>query len=835
MSKLFLVAVLITVLSISVTSATKTEKIDSLENVLNKHTANDTVKATLLNKIASQIYKTDEEKARNYLKQAHILSDSLNFLKGKANSFYVEGSINTRYSDTLALECFLKALKIVQEANLKPQTIACLIAAGIKYANTGHVLKAIECYDKAQLIAEELDNKENIATCLLNRSVIYTGLGNYEKAIEDYQKALTITEETDTPKKRCTIYLNMGCIQQYQGNHAKALDYFYKSLELSEEVNYEVGILNAFLNIGAIHLSQAEYEKALELHKKALEIAEKLNNKRKVSLCYQAIGETYMATGDPKALEYLLKALEIAEGLYYITAMLDSSKTIGEFYRTAANYEKALEYYGKALVLAEELHRQRVICEIWYKTGSIHLIRKEYAKALNITLESLKIAQEINLLTSQRDNHNQLSDIYAATNNFEKAYINHKRYKELSDSVSKEENVKKIIELEYTYKFDKEKHAIELEQQKKDVINLAERKQQRVAIFSLLVVLILISIFAAYIFRSNRSKQRTNAILTKQKAEIEELNEEYLALNEEITQSNEQLYHANEIIEERENLLTQITDNVPVFISLVNNNLEYEFANNGYARIFNYEKQDVLGKKVNQVLDKNTYETAFPNLIKSMEGEAMSFENVLEFKDGQQRFIHTNYKPYEFHNGIQGVLVCSFDITERKKTEQKIREIEEEKKRLLALEMERINQELESNQKSMTAATLKLIQNAERDSQTIEQLMDIKKNTNADGKQSINTLISDYKRTSYNSNWDEFEILFEKTHSSFYEKLIELYPDLTTNERKICAFLKLNMSNKDISQITFQSDDALKKARMRLRQKLDIDRETNLGAFIQGI
>jgi hypothetical protein len=43
------------------------------------------------------------------------------------------------------------------------------------------------------------------------------------------------------------------------------------------------------------------------------------------------------------------------------------------------------------------------------------------------------------------------------------------------------------------------------------------------------------------------------------------------------------------------------------------------------------------------------------------------------------------------------------------------------------------------------------------------------------------------------------------------------------------------MSNKDISQITFQSDDALKKARMRLRQKLDIDRETNLGAFIQGI
>jgi DNA-binding CsgD family transcriptional regulator len=82
---------------------------------------------------------------------------------------------------------------------------------------------------------------------------------------------------------------------------------------------------------------------------------------------------------------------------------------------------------------------------------------------------------------------------------------------------------------------------------------------------------------------------------------------------------------------------------------------------------------------------------------------------------------------------------------------------------------------------------------------------------------------------------DEFEILFEKVHSSFYENLSARYPDLTANERKMCAFLKLNMSNKDIAQITFQSDEALKKARLRLRQKLDIDRETNLAAFMQSM
>jgi PAS domain S-box-containing protein len=455
--------------------------------------------------------------------------------------------------------------------------------------------------------------------------------------------------------------------------------------------------------------------------------------------------------------------------------------------------------------------------------------------ALNYANSSLTLANKLQQIEVQNDVNRILSKIYALQHDYKNAYKYHVEYKVLSDSIFKEENTKSIIEKEFTYKFDKEKQALELEQQKKDIVRHAEKKRQTLIIVVLLTGFLLISVFAGFVYRSYKAKHRTNLILTQQKAEIQELNEEYLALNEELMQSNEQLYHAKGIIQERENLLTQITDNVPVFISLVNNNFEYEFANNGYARAFRTNKEEILGQKVNNILDKETYDKAFPFLVRSMEGESASFENTLRYNDGQQRIIHTNYKPYSFRDGIKGVLVCSSDITERKKNEQALREMEEEKKRLMELEMERINRELETNQKSMTAATLKLIQNSERDTQTIEQLEEIAKNTTPAGKTAINNLIANYKRTSYNSNWEEFEILFEKVHSSFYENLSARYPDLTSNERKMCAFLKLNMSNKDIAQITFQSDDALKKARLRLRQKLEIDRETNLAAFMQGI
>jgi len=84
-----------------------------------------------------------------------------------------------------------------------------------------------------------------------------------------------------------------------------------------------------------------------------------------------------------------------------------------------------------------------------------------------------------------------------------------------------------------------------------------------------------------------------------------------------------------------------------------------------------------------------------------------------------------------------------------------------------------------------------------------------------------------------NTVWNEFEVRFQQVHRDFYQKLTERYPDLTPNEIKICAFLKLNMTTKDISAITFQTVKSIQVARNRLRKKMGIDREENLIALLQ--
>lgn len=78
----------------------------------------------------------------------------------------------------------------------------------------------------------------------------------------------------------------------------------------------------------------------------------------------------------------------------------------------------------------------------------------------------------------------------------------------------------------------------------------------------------------------------------------------------------------------------------------------------------------------------------------------------------------------------------------------------------------------------------------------------------------------------------EFEYVFENTHMGFFQKLKNQYPNLTPNERRLCAFLKLQLTTKEIAQITYKSIRSIELARIRLRKKLGLtNSEKNLNDF----
>jgi len=157
--------------------------------------------------------------------------------------------------------------------------------------------------------------------------------------------------------------------------------------------------------------------------------------------------------------------------------------------------------------------------------------------------------------------------------------------------------------------------------------------------------------------------------------------------------------------------------------------------------------------------------------------------------------------------------------------------IELEKEILKQKELE-IQKELDIQKKELAKNTLNIINNSELNTWLLQKIKVLNVNCNNDGKQIITEILNKYKINSINSSWDEFETVFEKVHRDFNKNLLNKFPNLTISEKRLCSFLKLNMTTKDISAITFQTESALKKARYRLRKKMNLDIDENISNYL---
>ncbi len=100
-------------------------------------------------------------------------------------------------------------------------------------------------------------------------------------------------------------------------------------------------------------------------------------------------------------------------------------------------------------------------------------------------------------------------------------------------------------------------------------------------------------------------------------------------------------------------------------------------------------------------------------------------------------------------------------------------------------------------------------------------------------KTAIDYISKRIKRDTTNKTWKEFELTFKQVHKSFYKNLYEKYPNLTSRDKRLCALLILNLSSKEIAQITGETFKNVENARTRLRKKLDItNTKVNLTNFL---
>ena len=89
-------------------------------------------------------------------------------------------------------------------------------------------------------------------------------------------------------------------------------------------------------------------------------------------------------------------------------------------------------------------------------------------------------------------------------------------------------------------------------------------------------------------------------------------------------------------------------------------------------------------------------------------------------------------------------------------------------------------------------------------------------------KSELSRICNVLRDTKEHDEWKEMKAFVPRFNSDFYKNLITQYPALTINERRLCVFLNMNLTTKEISDITRQSVQSINTARGRLRKKLGI-------------
>jgi tetratricopeptide (TPR) repeat protein len=155
----------------------------------------------------------------------------------------------------------------------------------------------------------------------------------------------------------------------------------------------------------------------------------------------------------------------------------------------------------------------------------------------------------------------------------------------------------------------------------------------------------------------------------------------------------------------------------------------------------------------------------------------------------------------------------------------------QQKEEINRSKVQELNSEIDFKNRELTSKALHLVQKDEMIGNISERLHGIS-GDNGNANREIKSIIWEMKSDIQKNNWNEFEHHFLKVHPDFYHKLHERFPTLTANEKKICAFLKLNLKTKEISSITGQSVKSIEVARTRLRSRFNLATDENLNAFI---
>ena len=149
------------------------------------------------------------------------------------------------------------------------------------------------------------------------------------------------------------------------------------------------------------------------------------------------------------------------------------------------------------------------------------------------------------------------------------------------------------------------------------------------------------------------------------------------------------------------------------------------------------------------------------------------------------------------------------------------------------LKNKNLKTELDSTKSELDNITMNYIYNNQKLQKIRNQIAETSKHTDSIPQKSIHHILKEIDREMKNNDyWDKFEHQFNKSHDNFLERFKQTYPDLSMRELRICAYLRMGLSNNEIATLMNVTTGTIATSRYRIRKKLKLEERKSLTKMI---
>lgn len=254
---------------------------------------------------------------------------------------------------------------------------------------------------------------------------------------------------------------------------------------------------------------------------------------------------------------------------------------------------------------------------------------------------------------------------------------------------------------------------------------------------------------------------------------------------------------------------------------------------------------DLTGYTANQVMSGGISEELVygPDKAKFVEFLAKALDQLIINKSLEFRVL-TRHKQliwclinvrgvYNKAGRYLGIRASIHDITRLKNAMGHIHDISTEKEMENRAKM-RFKTELDVKERELISFLLELSKKNELLALTVRHLKKMESNRSKNHRPQIIELLQILENSSGEPvEWDMVVVQLEKLYPGFMDRLLVKHPNLTSKEKKLCAYIKLDLSSKEIAGLQNVTPQSVEIARVRLRKKIRIPQKTRLSKYME--